>query len=410
MSQKNQNRALIALALCVALCLAALMGAGVLALNITRAHSVSRPITQAEIDELDRYARLNEVYEMITNDYYIDVDADQLILGAIDGMTASLNDPYTYYQTPEDVEEEQTYEEGVYYGIGVQLLAGSDDKLYVTRAYANSPARKAGIHSGDIVTAIAGETLTGSSAEQLNRAVDMIRGEQYTGVDVTVLRGGEELTFNVTRDTVTINRVEYSVLEGNIGYIAIYEFMGDDVAGFNEALDALLKQKVSALAIDLRDNPGGLLGDVLDIADRLLDEGLVVYMENRHGERQSFYSEKGGVDLPMAVLVNGFSASASEVLTGALQDYGVAEVVGETTFGKGIVQTITTFGGDGAGLHMTTESYYTPNGRSIHGTGIEPDVVIAPEEDDEINAEQPDPAKDAQLRKAVELLTEKIEK
>lgn len=410
MSQKNQNRALIALALCVALCLAALMGAGVLALNITRAHSISRPITQAEIDELDRYARLNEVYEMITNDYYIDVDADQLILGAIDGMTASLNDPYTYYQTPEDVEEEQTYEEGVYYGIGVQLLAGSDDKLYVTRAYANSPARKAGIRSGDIVTAIAGETLTGSSAEQLNRAVDMIRGEQYTGVDVTVLRGGEELTFNVTRDTVTINRVEYSVLEGNIGYITIYEFMGDDVAGFNEALDALLKQKVSALVIDLRDNPGGLLGDVLDIADRLLDEGLVVYMENRHGERQSFYSEKGGVDLPMAVLVNGFSASASEVLTGALQDYGVAEVVGETTFGKGIVQTITTFGGDGAGLHMTTESYYTPNGRSIHGTGIEPDVVIAPEEDDEINAEQPDPAKDAQLRKAVELLTEKIEK
>lgn len=410
MSQKNQNRAMIALALCVVLCLAALLGAGVLALNITRTHSAGRPITQAEIDELDRYARLNEVYEMITNDYYIDVDADKLILGAIDGMTASLDDPYTYYQTPEDVEEEQTYEEGVYYGIGVQLLAGSDDKLYVTRAYANSPARKAGIRSGDIVTAIAGETLTGSSAEQLNRAVDMIRGEQYTGVDVTVLRGGEELTFNVTRDTVTINRVEYSVLEGNIGYIAIYEFMGDDVAGFNEALDALLKQKVSALVIDLRDNPGGLLSDVLDIADRLLDEGLVVYMENRHGERQSFYSKKGGVSLPMAVLVNGFSASASEVLTGALQDYGVAEVVGETTFGKGIVQTITTFGNDGAGLHMTTESYYTPNGRSIHGTGIEPDVVIAPEENDEINAEQPDPAKDAQLRKAVELLTEKIEK
>lgn len=410
MSQKNQNRALMALTLCVVLCLATLMGAGVLALNITRTHSVSRPITQAEIDELDRYARLNEVYEMITNDYYIDVDEDKLILGAIDGMTASLNDPYTYYQTPEDVEEEQTYEEGVYYGIGVQLLAGSDDKLYVTRAYANSPARKAGIRSGDIVTAIAGETLTGSSAEQLNRAVDMIRGEQYTGVDVTVLRGGEELTFNVTRDTVTINRVEYSVLEGNIGYIAIYEFMGDDVAGFNEALDALLKQKVSALVIDLRDNPGGLLSDVLDIADRLLDEGLVVYMENRHGERQSFYSKKGGVSLPMAVLVNGFSASASEVLTGALQDYGVAEVVGETTFGKGIVQTITTFGNDGAGLHMTTESYYTPNGRSIHGTGIEPDVVIAPEENDEINAEQPDPAKDAQLHAAVELLTEKLEK
>lgn len=410
MSQKDQRKTLIVLTLCVALCLAALTGAGVLALNVTKDHSLSRPITQTEIDELERYARLNEVYEMITNNYYIDVDKDKLILGAIDGMTASLDDPYTYYQTPEDVEEEQTYEEGVYYGIGVQLLAGSDDRLYVTRAYANSPARKAGVRSGDIVTAVAGEALTGSATEQLNRAVEMIRGEQYTGVDVTVLRGDEEMTFNVTRDNVTINRVEYSVLEGNIGYIAIYEFMGDDVAGFNSALDALLKQNVSALVIDLRGNPGGLLSDVLDIADRLLDEKLVVYMENRHGERQSFYSKKGGLNLPMAVLVNGFSASASEVLTGALQDYGAADVVGETTFGKGIVQTITTFGGDGAGLHMTTESYYTPKGRSIHGTGIEPDVVIAPDESDEINAEQPDPAKDAQLRKAVELLAEKIEK
>ena len=410
MSQKDQNKRLIALTLCAALCLAALAVAGVLALNIAKDYSGSRSITQSEIDELDRYSRLNEVYEMIVNDYYIDVDEDKLILGAINGMTASLDDPYTYYQTPEDVEEEQTYEEGVYYGIGIQLLAGSDDKLYVTRAYANSPARIAGIRSGDIVTAVAGEKLTGSATEQLDQAVEMIRGEQYTGVDVTVLRGDEELTFNVTRDTVTINRVEYSVLEGNIGYIAIYEFMGDDVTGFNEALNALLEQDVSALIIDLRDNPGGLLSDVLDIADRLLDEGLVVYMEDRHGERQSFYSEKGGVDLPMAVLVNGFSASASEVLTGALQDYDVAEVVGETTFGKGIVQTITTFGDDGAGLHMTTESYYTPSGRSIHGTGIEPDVVVEPEEGDEINAEQPDPSKDAQLRKAIELMTEKIEK
>ena len=410
MSQKNQKKALIALLLCVFICLAALTGAGIAALNVTRSYSGGRLITQEESEELERYARLNEIYEMIQNDYYIDVDTDKLILGAIDGMTASLNDPYTYYQTPADVAEEQTYEEGVYYGIGVQLLAGTDDKLYVTRAYANSPARNAGIRSGDIVTAIEGETLTGSAAEQLDRAVEMIRGEQYTGVNVTVLRGDEELTFNVTRDTVTINRVEYSVLEGNIGYIAIYEFMGDDVEGFNDALDALLKQKVSALVIDLRDNPGGLLSDVLDIADRLLDEGLVVYMENRHSERQSFYSKKGCVTLPMAVLVNGFSASASEVLTGALQDYGVADVVGETTFGKGIVQTITTFGSDGAGLHMTTESYYTPNGRSIHGTGIEPDIVVSPAENDEINAEQPDPAKDAQLRAAIEALNEKIEK
>ncbi len=402
------KKRLLTTCLCILLCLVFLLIGAVLALGMTVGLSDGHYVSAQEYAQLARYSRLNEVYEMIKSDYYLDVDDDTLLLGAIDGMTASLNDPYTYYQTPEDVSEEQTYEEGVYYGIGIQLMAGMDDQLYVTRAYAESPAREAGIRSGDVLWGVGGEALSGTGSEKLDQAVDMIRGEQNTLVDINVLRGEEELTFSVRRDDVTINRVDYAVLKGDIGYIAIYEFMGDDVAGFNAALDALLEQQVKALVIDLRDNPGGLLSDVLDIADRLLDDGLIVYMENRQGDRQSFYAEKGGVALPMAVLVNSFSASASEVLTGALQDYGVAKVVGETTFGKGIVQTITTFGSDGAGLHMTTESYYTPSGRSIHGCGIEPDIVVDVGENDEVNAEAPDPARDTQLRQAVELLLEQI--
>lgn len=408
--QTNRHKKKLTLiVMCALTCLLCLLLGGALALGMTFGASQGHIVSTQEYERIKRYERLDEIYEMIKNNYYLETDDETLILGAIDGMTDALNDPYTYYQTPEDVTEEQTYEEGVYYGIGIQLTATVDGGLYVTRVYTGGPAHEAGLRSGDVLYAVGGETLTGSSTEKLDAAVDMIRGEQNTLVDVTVLRGDEEMTFSIRRDDVTINRVDYAVLEGNIGYIAIYEFMGDDVEGFNQALDVLLDKQVDALVIDLRDNPGGLLSDVLDIADRLLDEGLIVYMENRHGERQSFYSEKGGVALPMAVLVNSFSASASEVLTGALQDYGVAEVVGETTFGKGIVQTITTFGADGAGLHMTTESYYTPSGRSIHGTGIEPDVPVEVGEGDEINPENPDPATDTQLRSAVELLLEKLE-
>lgn len=406
LSENNRKKRLTLTAICVLVCLLCLMLGGALALGVTFGSSQGYYVSAQDYERIRRYERLDKIYEMIKSNYYLETDDEELLLGAIDGMTGALNDPYTYYQTPEDVTEEQTYEEGVYYGIGIQLTATADGTLYITRVYSGGPAREAGLRSGDVLCAVAGEELTGSGTEKLDRAVELIRGEQNTLAEITILRGGEEMTFSVRRDDVTINRVDYTVLEGNIGYIAIYEFMGDDVEGFNQALDALLEAQVDALVIDLRDNPGGLLSDVLDIADRLLDEGLIVYMENRHGERQSFYSEKGGVALPMAVLVNAFSASASEVLTGALQDYGVAEVVGETTFGKGIVQTITTFGEDGAGLHMTTESYYTPSGRSIHGTGIEPDVPVAVGDEDEINPESPDLATDTQLRTAVELLLE----
>ncbi|MBQ8955285.1 MAG: S41 family peptidase, partial [Clostridia bacterium] len=332
-------------------------------------------VTSEEYQSISRYARLNEVLELIKSEYYAETDEDALILGAIRGMVDSLDDPYSFYRTPEEMLQEQDHQEGVYQGVGLQLLASEEGWLLITRVFSGSPAEEAGIQAGDMLMAVAGVELTGLE-DAMDTAKSLLLGEENTKVSVEVERGGERLSFDVGHAEVTINRVDSCMLDDDIGYIAIYEFMGDDVEGFSAALSALKEQQARALVIDLRGNPGGLLTDVVKIADMVLDEGLIVYVETRSGARDSYYSDADAVDLPMAVLVNGASASASEILAGALQDRGTATIVGETTFGKGIVQSIIPFHEDGAGIHLTTASYFTPSGRSIHGSGIEPDMPV----------------------------------
>ena len=365
-------------------------------------------VTDSEYQSISRYRRLNEVLELIEKEYYTETNEDELILGAIRGMVDSLSDPYSFYRTPEEMLLDQDHEDGVYQGVGLQLLVGEDNQLLITRVFSKSPAEKAGIKPGDMLLTVAGVDLS-EADDIMQTAKSLLLGEEGTEVIVEVDRGGETLSFSVGHAEVTINRVEYSMLDDDIGYIAIYEFMGDDVEGFSAALDALTERNARALLIDLRGNPGGLLSDVVTISDMLLDEGLIVYVETRSGARDSYYSDKDAVQLPMAVLVNGTSASASEILAGALQDRGAATIIGETTFGKGIVQSIIPFHEDGAGIHLTTASYYTPSGRSIHGSGIEPDMPVAQAEGDEIVPEMPDPARDTQLRTAVEYLLSQIQ-
>ena len=362
-------------------------------------------VTNSEYQTVSRYRRLNEVFELIQNEYYTDTDEETLMLGAIRGMVESLDDPYSYYRTPEEMQQEQDHQDGVYQGVGLQLLVGEDKRLLVTRVFKGSPAEEAGLLSGDELKKVAGFELS-EADDPMETAKSLLMGEEGSKVSVEVDRAGERLTFSVGRAEVIINRVVYSMLEDDIGYIAIYEFMGDDVEGFSTALDALTEQGAQALVIDLRGNPGGLLTDVVKISDKLLDEGLIVYVETRSGARESYYSDEEAVQLPMAVLVNGTSASASEILAGALQDRGAAAIIGETTFGKGIVQSIIPFHEDGAGIHLTTASYFTPSGRSIHGSGIEPDVSVEQAENDVIDPEAPDPQCDAQLRSAVTYLKE----
>ncbi|MBR3502891.1 MAG: S41 family peptidase [Clostridia bacterium] len=360
-------------------------------------------VTDAEYKAINRYQRLNEVLELIEKEYYTETDEDELILGAIRGMVGSLDDPYSYYRTPEEMTQDQDHETGRYQGVGLQLFVDENNHLMITRVFADSPAEEAGIKPGDRLLTIADFDL--AEADNIAQtAKTLLLGEEGTEVSVEIERGGKRLTFSVGHAEVIINRVEYCMIEDGIGYIAIYEFMGDDVAGFSAALDALMNEGAKALVLDLRGNPGGLLSDVVQIADFLLDEGLIVYVENRSGAQESYYSDSDAVGLPMAVLVNGASASASEILAGALQDRGAATIIGETTYGKGIVQSIIPFHEDGAGIHLTTAVYYTPSGRSIHGSGITPDIPVKQGEGDEIMPDILNPARDTQLRCALDYL------
>lgn len=366
-------------------------------------------VTEDEYETISRYARLDEVFRLIQDEYYTETDESRLLLGAIEGMLSSLDDPYSFYYTPEEMASAREHQEGVYEGVGLQMLTTDDGQLLITRVFANSPAKTAGLRAGDVLCEVAGTLLPTEGTQGMTLAKELLKGESGTSVDITVLRGDEQLTFTVARDSVSINRVDYAMLEGDLGYIALYEFMGDDVEGFSTALSALENQGARGLIIDVRSNPGGLLDDVVDIADLLLPEGLVVYIEDRHGARESYYSKDGAVDLPIVVLVNEMSASSSEILAGAIQDLNAGVIVGQTTFGKGIVQTILPFRSDGAGMQLTTAAYFTPLGRSIHGTGITPDVLVKQAETDEISSEAPDPERDTQLRRAMEVLRAQLE-
>jgi carboxyl-terminal processing protease len=359
-------------------------------------------VSQQEFDTIQRYHRLDEVRQILENDYYRALDEDQLVLGAVRGMLESVEDPYTFYYTPEEMQQMAERSQGVYEGVGLLLSADRDGMLVVLRIFEDSPAIEAGVKPGDIVLAVNGEPVSASDARTMDQAIQMIRDAGNDSLELTLRRGKKVQTIALKPRTITMQRVTHQVLPGDIGYIMIYEFVGDDATGFTAALKDLKGQDVKGLIIDVRSNPGGLLTDVIKIADQLLPAGLIVYTQDRSGAREEYYSEEGHWDVPMAVLVNGMSASASEILAGALQDYGLATIVGEKTYGKGIVQTMLPFRADGAGMQLTTATYYTPKGRSIHGVGIEPDLVVKPTV---AVGGAPDFEKDAQLKAAYELLT-----
>lgn len=359
-------------------------------------------VSQEEYDMIERYRRLDEVRSILETDYYKALDEDTLVLGAVRGMLESVGDPYTFYYTPDEMQEMAERSQGVYEGVGLLLSADKDGMLVVLRIFEDSPAIEAGVKPGDVVLAVNGETVSASDARAMDEAIQMIRDFSGDTLELTLRRGKKVHTISLKPRTITMKRVTHQVLPGDIGYIMIYEFIGDDATGFISAVNDLKAQKVKGLIIDVRSNPGGLLSDVVKIADQLLPAGLIVYTQDRSGAREEYYSDENHWDVPMAVLVNGMSASASEILAGALQDYGVAKVVGVRTYGKGIVQTMLPFRTDGAGMQLTTATYFTPKGRSIHGVGIEPDVKV---EATVSVGGTPDLEKDAQLKAAYDLLT-----
>lgn len=324
--------------------------------------------------------------EQLINAYYLysdDVTEEMLEEGIYTGYINALGDPYSVYYNEEDTKELYESTTGEYSGIGVVFSQNVETKISTAiQVYKNSPAEEAGVKEGDILYKVNGKDIT---AEDLNDVVAEIRGEEGTTVELTVMRGAklEEVTMEVTRRKIEVETVTYEMKEDNVGYICITEFDKVTYDQFAAALEDLKEQGMEGLVIDLRSNPGGNLSTVVDMLDLMLPEGIVVYTEDKNGQREEYTSDAGQeYDGPLAVLVNGYSASASEIFAGAIQDYEAGTIVGTTSYGKGIVQQLLPLS-DGTCVKLTVSEYFTPDGRNIHGVGIEPDIEIVYETDEE---------------------------
>ncbi len=321
--------------------------------------------------------KANSLEALIHKYYWEDVEEDDLYEGMYQGMLWSLGDPYSCYYTKEDYAALMEEIEGTYCGIGALVSQNASTKVItIVRPFVDGPAYKAGMLPGDILTKIDGEDV---SAWDIDLAVKHMKGEQGTIVEVEVWRSsvGEYVDLTITRDLVEVETVTYEMLDDSIGYIYVMQFDEITTQQFETALNALNEQGMKGLIVDIRDNGGGLLTTVCDMLDMFLEEDdLIVYTLDKYDTKEEIFAHEGSIEtLPMAVLVNGYSASASEIFSGALQDYGLATIVGTQSFGKGIVQSIIPLT-DGSAVKLTVSTYYTPDGRNIHGTGITPDVVV----------------------------------
>ena len=350
-----------------------------------------------------------EAMDQIIDDYYLDtVTKEELANGLYSGLFYGLGDPYARYYTPEEYAQEAEYNAGSYVGIGVEIRE-TNDGILINTCYEGAAADIAGVEAGDILLEVDGETVAGLT---LSEVAEKIRKEVGDSVTLLVRRQGfeEPLEILVPVTDVVIPSVTGKMLENKIGYIQILEFNGSSYEQYHQTFENLESEGMEKLVIDLRDNPGGLLNAVCEILEEILPEGLIVYTEDKYGERdEHFCSGEHPLEIPLVVLVNGESASASEIFAGAVQDYGIGTIVGTTTYGKGIVQSIMTLE-DGSAVKLTVANYYTPNGNNIHKIGIQPDVVVEADAEISFAADAADPDEisitDPQLATALEILME----
>jgi len=355
--------------------------AAVLVVTIISAGFVVGKWKISSVDAEEGYEELKvftEALSLIRKNYVEDVKPKDLIYGAIKGMLSSL-DPHSAFMTPDQYKEMQVDTKGEFGGLGIQI-GSKDGMLTVIAPLEDTPAYKAGIKAGDKIIKINGEFTKDMG---LHDAVSKMRGVPGTSVKITIMREGwkETKEFTITREVIKIKSVKYKALEDGIGYIKITQFQEQTSSDLSAAIDNLTKEKVTALILDLRNNPGGLLNSAVDVSSQFLPSGkLVVFIKDRKGDKIEYKSNKHKTDfdLPMIVLVNQGSASASEIVAGALKDWNKAVLVGTPTFGKGSVQSVVPLG-DGSALRLTTARYYTPKGTSIQSTGITPDILVKPE-------------------------------
>ncbi|WP_352428067.1 S41 family peptidase [Thermoflexus sp.] len=340
-----------------------------------------------------------EAWRLVQQEYYGEIPSPQTVAyGAIRGALQTLGDPYTSFIEPKIARILQEDASGQFEGIGALVRMNRDNKLEIVRTFEGSPAQRAGLRAGDLVLKVNGQSIVGYS---IYEAIALIRGPAGTSVTLTIERPGEREPFEVTvtRARITIPVVEARMLPQGVAYIQLFDFSAQATRQLQEQLKALLAQNPRGLILDLRDNPGGFLDQAIQVADLFLDEGVVAYERTRDGEERVFRSKSGdpGEKIPMVVLVNAGSASASEIVAGTLQDRGRARLVGERTFGKGSVQLSHPLS-DGSELRVTIARWFTPKNRAIHGQGLNPDIEVR------VDPAQPAGGRDPQLEKAIEVL------
>lgn len=351
--------------------------------------------------------KLGLVYSVIKSYYYKEFDDADLETGVIKGLVEGLDDPYSVYYTAEEYEEFTISATGNYAGIGAVLTKdGTSGTVSIANVYEGSPAEEGGLKKGDVIVSADGYDATEG---ELSDFVQHVRGEEGTDVELVIVRDGEEMNITCTRRSIQVPSVKYQMLNdsnGNatIGYIQIAEFSKGTSKEFKAALEDLKSQGMQSVIYDVRSNPGGMLSTVTDMLDYILPEGTTVYMMDNKGEKTVFSSDaETYLDMPCVVLVNGDSASAAEIFSGAIRDFKYGTLIGTTTYGKGVVQNTFPFN-DGSALKLTIASYYTPSGECIQGTGIAPDVELEYEYSGDKNSEY-DYYLDNQVVKGIELLS-----
>lgn len=346
--------------------------------------------------------KLNLIDQTLKDFYFDDIDDSKVLDNIYKAYVNAYGDKYTVYYTADEYAKIQESSNGAYYGIGVVVRKNDDGTILVVEPYDGAPGKEAGMRKNDVIVTVNGESV---ADQDLNSVVAKIKGDEGTTVNIGIRRdGSDDITeLTVTRRKVEIKTVEYEMLDDSVGLITISEFDKVTAQQFKEAYAQLETLGMKGLVIDIRSNPGGLLNVVVDMLDEILPDGLIVYTEDKYGNRQEYNgSNPDVIDVPLAVLVNGESASASEIFAGAVQDYGAGTIIGTQTFGKGIVQTIRRMS-DGSAIKYTMAKYFTPKGQDIHGHGVTPDIVE--ELSDEFNnLTEYDASKDNQLQKAIEVI------
>lgn len=359
-------------------------------------------VSQGEVLTSTVAQKIGVLEEMIGEYYLEDVDSSELEQGMYRGIVDALDDPYSVYYSAEELEEVQNKTQGIYYGIGARVSLDPDTQLArIAGVIEGTPAEEAGLMANDLIYMVDGESVQGMD---LTSIVAKVKGDEGTKVHLTVIREGanDYLEFDVTRRKLDNETVTHEMLEDGIGYIQILEFDDVTVDQFTDALATCKGSGMTGLILDLRGNPGGNMTSVCEIARMMLPEGLIVYTEDKNGQREEYTCDgTHQFEYPLVVLVDSNSASASEILAGAVKDYGIGTLVGTTTFGKGIVQRIMRLS-DGSAVKLTVSNYYTPKGHNIHKIGIEPDIEVPFE---------PEPYQldgtDNQLNRAIEVMKQK---